>query len=114
MALKRLFTDEQLPDVFRQLIKYYQEHMDDFPKTNNIQELRHYLIETHLQYGICHCAEKIASVFITKVSAVKRRMNYLGGYWYIPAWSCDTRDEVIKSLQVRIRMMQECIDEINS
>lgn len=96
------------------LISYYKNHLLVVRGMNDLYSVRKYLIDNKLQFGVCFCAHRVFNVFIYMESWVKANLNHLfNRYWDITPDDCDNVEDVYRSMENRIIIMENILEDID-
>lgn len=103
---KELFTDE-VKYIFKKLLVKYKNglHSVTSGKVTNKNDL-----ENSLMHGLCHSAKMICQSNLLYIT-FERLLNESIGYIYEVPLKCWDIQEVKKSLEFRIKYMEECLKE---
>jgi hypothetical protein len=92
------------------LIKDYQWAIEEVNKLNSVKEIKKFLAFEKLDIGICFASGKRHFESIYDKKWVTKFYNYTndydGGYWCKTPWHCNTKEDILKSLETRLEILK--------
>lgn len=95
---------KKLKVVFKRLIPIYQKAILECPKKDWFDYLKH----QHLEFGVCLASMELLDIQIYDEMKVLKLNTYYG-YWFKRPYDYTSRKYALKSLQLRLDMMQKLI-----
>lgn len=113
MALHSIPNDNQLLDLLQKLVIYYQDTLVMLPNDVPLIDIKIWLFKRDVGYGICYCSLALFELSLHNIPLIKSKA-VLNEYWCRIPKFCRNREQVIEALQMRIQIMNVCIEELNN
>lgn len=102
--------DTQLNDVLKAVLAAYENHLIHIESANfSLSQLRSYIFENKLQYGICWFSSVVLEFELYDLEIVSLKKEEYSNYWCTPTQDCTSSEEMIETFKIRIRILNEII-----
>lgn len=92
--------------IIDKLLPYYREGLVKVKETKSYDKALNLCIKLKLDWGICKCSREIFQIELIGDKWINSKKGEFCLYFYDCPRDCDSIDEIIESLEYRIKLME--------